>query len=158
MNRNQLSATKPTIQRTVTSASLIYLRLPCLARRPLRRPRAQTLECRLGECPEAAIDDRTARLSAQLEQEMHVVERQEAQAEQLVLRDEVADVGAREAYAGRARAAVLERALVAREAGVAEVEPPVPGGRRARAAEARRQHAVEHVDARADHAQDALGI
>ena len=51
------------------------------------------------------------------------MEREQAQAEQLVLVHEVTDVGAGEARAGGAVAAVLERRLVAREAGVADVEP-----------------------------------
>ena len=71
---------------------------------------------------------------------------EEAQAEQLLLVDEVADVGAREARAGRAAAALLERPRVAREAGVAEVEPARRGERGAGARGAGRQDAVEHVD------------
>ena len=48
--------------------------------------------------------------------------------------------------AGRALAALLERARIAGEAGVAEVQPARSRERRAGAGGARRQDAVEHVD------------
>ena len=59
---------------------------------------------------ELASLDRLAGAGGQLEQEAQVVQRQQAESEQLVLVDEVADVGAREARAGRAVAALVERA------------------------------------------------
>src|SRR4051812_35195659 len=70
----------------------------------------------------------------------------------------MADVRAGEARTGRAFAALLQRAFVAGEARVAEVESALPRSRAAGTAETRGQHAVEHVDAGADHAQDALGV
>ena len=83
---------------------------------------------------------------------------QKPQAEQLLLVDQVADVGAREARARRARAALLERPRIAGEAGVAQVQPARRGERGAGAGRAGRQDAVEHVDAGPDHAQDPLGV
>ena len=83
---------------------------------------------------------------------------QQPQAEQLLLVDEVPDVGAREARAGGAGAVLVERARVAGEAGVAEVQPALPGERGAGARDARRQDAVEHVDPALDHLEDALRV
>src|SRR5438067_7132463 len=83
---------------------------------------------------------------------------QEAQPQELVLVDEVAQVRAREALAGRARTAFVQRARIAGETGVPEVEASLPRERRARAGGARREHAVEHVDAPLDHLEDALGV
>ena len=60
--------------------------------------------------------------------------------------------------AGRAVAALVERRLVAGEAGVLEVEAAGRGERRPRAAHPRRQDAVEHVDAALDHFEDAFWI
>ena len=51
---------------------------------------------------------------------------EEPQAEQLLLVDEVADVGARETLARGARAVLVQRARVAGEAGVPEVQPALP--------------------------------
>src|SRR5436309_5576141 len=83
---------------------------------------------------------------------------QEAQPQELVLVDEVAQVRAREALAGRARTAFVQRARIAGETGVPEVEASLPRERRARPGGARREHAVEHVDAALDHLEDALGV
>ena len=147
----------PTIQTTVISASLTAPPAP-------RRAPSAPSPSRVARVPprrtspkrRSMIARRASRHNSSRKRE--VVQRQQPQSEQLVLRHEVAQVGAREARAGRARAALLQRALVAGEARVAEIEPPVPCRRRARAAEPRGQHAVEHVDAGADHAQDALGV
>ena len=64
----------------------------------------------------------------------------------------------REARARGTVAAVLERARVAREAGVAEIEATVGGQRRSRPRGTGRQHAVEHVDAAGDHLEDPLRV
>src|SRR5262249_37863632 len=92
------------------------------------------------------------------EHEAEVVEREQPQAEDLLLRDEVADVSPREALARGTVAARLQRLGIAGEAGVAQVEPPLPRQRRARPAVARRKNAVEHVDPALDDVEDAERI
>ena len=70
--------------------------------------------------------------------------------------DEMAKIRARERAAGVAVAAVFERRQLGGEAGVAQVQPRAAAQeRRARARQARGQHAVEHVDAAADDVDDA---
>src|SRR6187397_3243930 len=83
---------------------------------------------------------------------------QEPQAQQLLLVDQVANVGAGEARAGGARAALLERPRIAGEASVAQVQPAGRGQRGARTGGAGREDAVEHVDPGPDHAQDPLRV
>ena len=83
---------------------------------------------------------------------------EQPQSEDLLLVHEVPDVAAAEAGAGRAGAAVVERALVAGEPGVAEVEPSFVRERAAGARCAGREDAVEHVDAARDHLEHALGV
>ena len=62
------------------------------------------------------------------------------------------------AGAGRAVAVGVERARVAGEAGVPQVEPALPGERAAGAGGAGREDAVEHVDAGLDRLEDPLGV
>src|SRR5205807_8935927 len=94
----------------------------------------------------------------QIEEESLIVQAQEAVAEQLLLVDQMANVGAREAGARRTGAALLQRRRVARKAGVLEVQPARPGQSRAGSSEPRRQHAVEHVDPALDHLEHALRV
>src|SRR5207245_754578 len=82
---------------------------------------------RLEEGGKRALHDRSPRATHEVEQEGHVVQGQQAQAEDLALRHQVAHVGAREAAAAGAAAARIERCRVAREACVLEVEPALPG-------------------------------
>src|SRR5919106_4766615 len=70
----------------------------------------------------------------------------------------MAQVRAREAGARRAGAVLVERPRIAGEARVAEVEAAGPGERGARPRRARRQDAVEHVDAALDDSEDALRV
>ena len=82
------------------------------------------------------------------------MQRQEAQAEDLVRAHEVADVGARVAIAaGVAATTLLEHMVVMRELRVLHDETARPGHGHAVARDARRVDAVEHVDA-ALHALD----
>ena len=67
-------------------------------------------------------------------------------------------IGARIAPAGRAVAAVLERAGVGRVAGVAQVDGPPRRERLTRAPRARGQHAIHHVDPAQDRAHDIIGL
>ena len=83
---------------------------------------------------------------------------EQAVAEQLLLVHEMTHEGAGEPGARRAAAAFLERPRVAREAGVAQVEPPPSRERRACAGRPRRKDAVEHVDPACDHLEDPLGV
>src|SRR5436190_16443116 len=78
--------------------------------------------------------------------------------EDLLLVHEVADVRPAEAGAGRARAAVLQRTLVGREAGVAEVEATFARESAAGTRGTGRQDAVEHVDAAGDDLEHALRV
>ena len=94
----------------------------------------------------------------EIEQEAQIMQAQEAQPENLLLVDEMADVRAAERRARRAVAALVERPRVAGEAGVPEVEAPLPRERAAGARGARRQDAVEHVDAARDHLEHALRV
>src|SRR5262249_57445612 len=94
----------------------------------------------------------------EIEDETEIMEGQQAGAEELLLVHEVPKVRAREPGACRARAAIVERRVVAGKAGVAEVEPSLPGEHGAGSGGARRQDAVEHVDPALDHLEDALGV
>ena len=81
--------------------------------------------------------------------------RQQNTAEHLLLRDHVADERAAvAARAHRAGAGGVDGAVVVRKARVAEVKATFTGERRTHAAGARRQHAVEHVDAHANAAHE----
>src|SRR5438034_10415541 len=86
---------------------------------------------------ELAPLDRGPRVGGQVEHEAQIMQAEEPQAEQFLLVDEVADVGAGEARASGTGTVFAERALVLGEAGVAEVEPASPGERRAGARGAR---------------------
>src|SRR6266536_3018688 len=104
----------------------------------------QALErLRLEGCQLPALD-RGTRSGGELEEEAQIVHGEQAQAEQLLLVHEVPYIGAREPGAGGAVTALVERALVAREGRVLEVEAPGGGQRRAGAPHSRGQHAVEH--------------
>src|SRR3954453_13734990 len=83
---------------------------------------------------------------------------QQADAEDLLLVHEVPDVRAAEAPARGAAAVLVERAGVALEAGVPEIEPSLPRQRAARPRRAGREDAVEHVDSSRDHLDDALRV
>src|SRR5438093_1278364 len=94
----------------------------------------------------------------EIEQEAEIMQAEQPQPEDFLLRDEVADVPAAEPRAGGALASLLERPLVAREPRVAEVEPSVARECAAGARGAGREDAVEHVDAARDHLEHALGV
>src|SRR2546426_2485852 len=102
--------------------------------------------------------DRRARARSEPEQEAEIVQGEETKPEQLLLVDEMTDVRAREPGAGGAVAALVERPLVAREAGVLEVEAAVRRERSAGSPHPRRQDAIEHVDPSLDHLQHALRV
>ena len=81
--------------------------------------------------------------------------RQQNTAEHLLLRDHVTDERAAvAARAHRAGASGVDGAVVVRKARVAEVKATLTRKRRTHAAGARRQHAVEHVDAHANAAHE----
>src|ERR1041384_7659105 len=83
------------------------------------------------------------RVAHQANEEMYIVQGQQAKAEDLVRGVEVPEVGAREPRARGAVAALVQRPLVRAELGALDVEPPVGGERRAVAAHARGSHTVE---------------
>src|SRR3954454_3673347 len=86
------------------------------------------------------------------------MQREKPKSEDLFLIDEMADECPREASAGRAAAAFLERARIAGVARIAEVH--LSGRRESRAGARRpgRKDAVEHVDPGSDHAENALRV
>src|SRR5579864_6576918 len=92
---------------------------------PSGGPREPVERVRLPAC-EGATFDRLSRGGDEIEQEAKIMQAQEPQAEDLLLVDEMADVGARELRACRARAALVQRPRVSGEARVAKVEPTLP--------------------------------
>ena len=85
--------------------------------------------------------------------------RQQNAAEHLLLRDHVANERAAvAARAHRAGAGGIDGAVIVRKTRIAEVEATLARKRRAHAAGARRQHAVEHVDAHTHTAHEGGGI
>ena len=99
--------------------------------------------------------DRVARVAHQADEEMYIVQGEQAQAEHLVGDVEVADVGAGESAARGALALVVERPRVGAELGALDVEAAVAREDGAVAAHARRCDAVEEIDA-AEHALDEV--
>ena len=90
--------------------------------------------------------------------EPQIMQGEEPKPQHLVLVDEVADERTRESLTRRATAALLQRPLVPRIAGVVEIHPAGPRQRRPGPGGASRQDAVEHVDPRGDHPEHALGV
>src|ERR671935_2035611 len=115
----------------------------------------EAVERRRLVCVELAPLDRRPRSGCQVEQKSNVVLGQKYQAEELLLVDQMAYVSTAEPAAGRAGAVLVERARIAREAGVAEIEATFPRERGARPPEACREDAVEHVDPAGDDLEDA---
>src|SRR5579859_5350081 len=83
---------------------------------------------------------------------------EQPQTEELLLVDQVTQVGAREARTGGARATLVEWERIAGEAGIPKVEPTLPGQGGAGTRGASRQYTVEHVDAALDHLEDAFRV
>src|SRR3954453_14486604 len=90
---------------------------------------------------ERAALDRPARVAHEVDEEAQIMQAQEPDAEDLLLVHEVPDVRTAEAPASGAAAVLVERAGIALEPGVPEVEPPLPCQCAARPCRARRQHA-----------------
>src|SRR5579875_1279713 len=107
---------------------------------------------------ELAALDRLPRAGHEIEQEAQIMQAEQPEPEDLALADQVAEVGAAEAPAGRAPATFVEGPVVAGEAGVAQVEPPRPGQGAAGARGAGRQDAVEEVDSAGHHLEHALRV
>src|SRR5688572_11763840 len=110
-----------------------------VARRPLAPPRS-----------EGAGANRLARGAHQANEEMYIVQREQAQAENLVGDEQVAQVRPREPSACTAGACVINGSLAPAELGALDVEPAVLGEDRAVAAHARGRDAVEQVDPAGD--------
>src|SRR5512146_152837 len=96
-------------------------------------------------CEELTALDCLSRSGHEIEQEAQIMQAEQPQPEDFLLVHQVADVRAAEARARRARAALLERPLVAGEARVPQVEAPFTRQRAAGARGAGREDAVEHV-------------
>src|SRR6266513_3714211 len=106
---------------------------------------------------EASLLDRRAQLAHQLLVVVEVVKRVEPGAQNLVRLLQVMEVGAREMPAGVAGAALVQGGGVVTVARVADLDVAAAREQPAVARVARRQHAVEHVDACADRLDDVLG-
>ena len=104
----------------------------------------------LGGAGERGGLDRRAQRPHQLLVVVQVVQRVQARAEDLVRFLQVVEIGAREMAAGVAGALRVERARVVAMARIADLEIAVAGEEPAVTRVARRQHAVEEVDARRD--------
>src|SRR4051794_14042315 len=87
---------------------------------------------------ERAALDCPARVAHEVDEEAQIMQAEEADAEDLLLVHQVPDVGAAEAPAGGAAAVLVERAGVALETGIPEVEPSLPRQRASRSRRARR--------------------
>src|SRR5512146_2120935 len=92
-------------------------------------------------CEELTALDCLSRSGDEIEQEAQIMQAEQPQPEDFLLVHEVPDVRAAEAGAGRARAALLERALVTGETRVPQVEPSLTGQRAACARGAGREDA-----------------
>src|SRR3546814_6947888 len=77
---------------------------------------------------------------------MQIMLRHQHRAEHLARADEVMQIGARPGRADGAGTVGIERRLILREFGVADVDRPVARERLPVAARPRRQYAIEHVD------------
>src|ERR1700694_1348501 len=106
---------------------------------------------------ERSLLDRRAQLRHELLVVVQVVKRVEACAENLVRLLQMVKVGACEAPAGVAGAALIQGRGVVAVACVADLDVAEAREQPAVARVARRQHAVEHVDACADRLDDVLG-
>src|SRR5688572_12575586 len=92
----------------------------------LRLGLGEPLQGRDLERVEVAALDGGPRPSGQVEEEADVVLGEEHEAEDLLLVDQMAQVGAGEAGARPARAVLLKRAGIPGEAGVSQVQPTLP--------------------------------
>ena len=102
--------------------------------------------------------DRGARSLHEALVEVHVVDRGEDRAQHLVGGEQVMQVGAREAAgAGGAVAARIDRVGVAAVLAIREPQPAARGEDARRARVARRNHAIEQVDAVTDRGDQVLG-
>jgi len=105
---------------------------------------------------ESTVDDRSARAAHERDQEMYIVQRYEAQPEDLVGDEEMPDVGAGEAFARGALARLVQWPRVCLELGAAHVDATAGGKCGAVSTHSRRRYAVEHVDASANPLHEIL--
>src|SRR6185437_1169467 len=91
--------------------------------------------------------DRGARLAHEGTQEMYIVQREKAESQHFIGREQMPDVCAAEAAARRAVARLVERPGVQAQARIAHVETAVAGEGRTGPAHARGRDAVEEIDA-----------
>ena len=109
---------------------------------------------RFAELFEGASEDVGAGLTGEVEVEVEVVDGDEAEAEDFLCFDEVAEVGAGKVAAGVAFATRFDGGGVFSEWGVFEVQCAGGGKGGAVAGEASGEDAVEHVNAACDHFDD----
>ena len=105
-----------------------------VAREPLTGPRI--------ERPGA---DRSTRVAHQTDEEMYIVQGEQAKAEDLVRREEVPDVGARESAARRAVALRVERTPIGAKLGALDVETSIARERGTVASHPCRRDAIEKI-------------
>ena len=117
-----------------------------MARDPITRPRV-----------EIAIPYRLPRLPAERQEEMYIVQGEEAQAEYFFGHEEVPDVGSAESRAGGAIALRVEWARIGTELGPLDVESSIPGESRAVSPHPCWSDAVEEIDTAANRLDQVLG-
>src|SRR3954464_226604 len=106
---------------------------------------------------EIAVTDRLPRRAGERQQEMYIVQGEEAQSEYLVRHEKVPDVGAAESRTRRAIAVGIEWARVGAVLGALDVEAAIAGEDRAVASHPGWRDAVEEIDAAADSFDEIFG-
>src|SRR5437764_3324936 len=116
-----------------------WSRSSVVAREPIAAPRA-----------DRSGDDGGASVTHQANEEMYIVQRQQAKPEDLVRDEEVADVRSRKAAACGTVARAVQRTRIRAELGALDVEAAVAGKGGAVASHPRRRHAIKEIDAAED--------
>src|SRR3954466_5193493 len=106
---------------------------------------------------EIAVTNRLPRIARERQQEMYIVQGEEAQSEYLVRHEKVPDVGAAESRTRRAIAVGIEWARVGAVLGALDVEATVAGEDCAVASHPGWRDAVEQIDAAADSFDEVFG-
>src|SRR5258708_7781207 len=127
-----------------------------LASGGLVRPGAELLDRLVGERARLAPLDGRAQVAHQVQVEGQVVQAVQAEAEQLLRGEEVAQVGAGEGAAGVAGAGRVGRPRVPGIARALDLQAPLPGEEQPVAGDPRWQHAVGEVGAGEGAAQEVL--
>src|SRR5258705_11506504 len=109
-----------------------------VTRQPVARPRL-----------EIAFSNRLPRVAGERQEEMYIVQGEEAEPEDLIGDEEVPDIGSAESRADSAVAVAVEGPWIGAALGALDVEPAVAGEDRAIAAHTGGSEAIEQDDAAA---------